>query len=262
MMTETLRRRLEQAKFLWLFLDYDGTLADFAPTPDHIVPDPELIALLDQLSQHPHTHLAIVSGRRLAHLEKLVPLPNIILAGTYGLELRMSDGRRIERVPYPSIRPALEHIRPMWEKLIGPLKGYYLEDKGWSLALHARDADELEALRVLTQACEMAEATNLPETIKFLGGHKFLEVCPRLADKGETVRYLLEQTNKKESLLVYLGDDDKDESAFCVVQEYNGIAGLVSLQEKNTQADFRLDSPRFARIWLAEILNLKIEDAE
>ena len=28
--------RLIEARRVWLFLDYDGTLAEFAPTPDHI----------------------------------------------------------------------------------------------------------------------------------------------------------------------------------------------------------------------------------
>ena len=37
---ERINERLAQAERLWLFLDYDDTLADFAPTPEHVNSDP------------------------------------------------------------------------------------------------------------------------------------------------------------------------------------------------------------------------------
>ena len=50
---------------LFLFLDYDGTLAEFAPNPDIVLPDDELIQLLTRLKANPKVDLAVVSGRRL-----------------------------------------------------------------------------------------------------------------------------------------------------------------------------------------------------
>ena len=47
--SERLNKRLVGARRLWLFLDYDGTLADFADTPEHVNPDPEVIDLLTGL---------------------------------------------------------------------------------------------------------------------------------------------------------------------------------------------------------------------
>ena len=43
---EQINERLGQAERLWLFLDYDDTLADFAPTPEHVYPDADLVALI------------------------------------------------------------------------------------------------------------------------------------------------------------------------------------------------------------------------
>ena len=69
---------MRQAGHLWLFLDYDGTLADFAATPDEIIPDEELIALIDQLAKQPDIRVTILSGRRLAHIQSLLPVSGIL----------------------------------------------------------------------------------------------------------------------------------------------------------------------------------------
>ena len=68
-----------EAQQVWLFLDYDGTLADFAPTPDYIVPHPEIIHLLERLAHKPDIRLTILSGRRLQHVRLLLPLASFAL---------------------------------------------------------------------------------------------------------------------------------------------------------------------------------------
>ena len=77
---ERLAARLAQAARLWLFLDYDGTLADFAPTPEHVNPDPEVVDLIGRLQREPGFRVAVVSGRRLSHVQELVPVPGVLLA--------------------------------------------------------------------------------------------------------------------------------------------------------------------------------------
>ncbi len=56
---------VSEAERLWLFLDYDGTLVEFARTPDIITPNPKVIDLLKRLADKNRIRLAIVSGRRL-----------------------------------------------------------------------------------------------------------------------------------------------------------------------------------------------------
>lgn len=251
-----LEARLAGVERLWLFLDYDGTLADFAPTPEHINPDPELVALLRGLADQPRFRLAIVSGRRLSHVQQLMPVPGLLLAGTYGIELQTPEGERIDRLDRGAIRPTLEALKPGWEALIAGRNGFFLEDKGWSLALHARFADEGTAQQVLAaahaMAVEAADATE-PGLFRLLGGHKFLEIGPRLADKGQTVAYLLDRYPWPGALPLYLGDDDKDEEAFGAIKMRGGVAILVSSEPRDTQADYRLESPRAARQWLGAL---------
>ena len=60
---------------LWLFLDYDGTLANFAATPAQIEPDLRITQLLERLSRDARKRLAIISGRKLDDIRALLLYP-------------------------------------------------------------------------------------------------------------------------------------------------------------------------------------------
>jgi trehalose 6-phosphate phosphatase len=253
---EQIEERLAQAERLWLFLDYDGTLADLATTPDEVTPDPEIVSLVSRLAQEARILVAVVSGRRLSHVQTLVPVPGIVLAGTYGLELQLANGQRLDRANLADVHPLLTSLKPRWEALIAGRDGFFLEDKTWALALHARFAAEGEAEQVLAAARRMAGeviAQAATGQFRILGGHKFLEIGPRLAHKGQAVAFLLQRYPLSGAMPLYLGDDDKDEEAFDVVQAQGGIAILVAAEPRDTSADFRLESPQVARQWLAAL---------
>jgi trehalose 6-phosphate phosphatase len=242
---------------LWLFLDYDGTLAEFAPTPDHIEPDPTLIHLIEHLARKEGIRVSILSGRRLAHLRRLLPVKGVILAGTYGIELLDENGQMIQRLRYEELRPVLEAIKPDWEGLIQGRDGFYLEDKGWALALHARFAEAIQAEQVIAQAMQVLKDRAPSQKFRVLGGHKFLELAPRLASKREAVAYLLERYGTDDARLLYIGDDDKDEEAFPIIHAHGGKAVKVfqpSQTAAPTTADFFLDSPSRTRAWLQGLL--------
>lgn len=247
---DSIVEQLAQAPALRLFLDYDGTLADFAPTPDHIVPDAELARLLSQLAQLPQAQVAVISGRRLGHVRALVPVPGILLAGTYGVELLWPDGSETHRVDWAVIRPVLEALQPQWSALIQGQEGFYLEDKGWAMALHARFAEDGVAEATLAAARRLAEAAVLAAPagqFRILGGHKFLEIGPALAHKGRTVEYLMQRDRWPAALPVYIGDDDKDEEAFAAIKAAGGLAIVVAGEGRISAADCRLPSPAAVR---------------
>lgn len=253
--TEYAADRLAGAAKLWLFLDYDGTLAEFAPTPDHVLPDPDLIGILAKLAAAARIQTAIVSGRRLEHIRRLIPVPGIILAGTYGVEVQSPDGETINRLDYGKIRPSLNQIKPNWERLILNREGFYLEDKGWSLAIHARYAAEIESDRILETARKAAARIMEPATFRLLGGHRFLEISPLLANKGRAVEYLLEKYPFPGALPVYAGDDDKDEEAFELIKQEGGVSILVAKEVRRSKADLQIRSTDAVREWLKTIAN-------
>src|SRR4051812_26523572 len=87
---QELDARLEQiarTPTLLIASDYDGTLAPIVEDPAKAVPVRESIVALRQLAQLPHTHVAVISGRALGELGRLIGNPELIhLVGSHGSE--------------------------------------------------------------------------------------------------------------------------------------------------------------------------------
>ncbi len=248
--------KVAQGERLWLFLDYDGTLEEFAPTPDTLLPDPQLIALLTRLAHfHDVLRVVIMSGRRFSHIQALLPVPGIMEAGTYGIEYKTWEGEQVRLLDFESERPFLDQVKAYWSKLIARRSGFYIEDKDYSLALHGRDAPDAEAREIIAEATAYARQIVEKGTFRILGGNKFIEVAPTIADKGQSVSTLLKRFPWPGANLVYIGDDDKDEAAFQVIRKNGGIPILVAAEPRPTDALYRLESPAQVRRWLTALVD-------
>jgi trehalose 6-phosphate phosphatase len=250
-----IKDRLQEANRLWLFLDYDGTLAEFAPTPDDIIVDKKLISLLDTVRKKSDHRIAIISGRRLKHIQELIPIQGILLAGAYGVEIQDFDGKIIHRFDYNSYRQKINTLKPKLENLLENQESFYLEDKGWSLAIHAKFAEESLSKKIIAQARKLAEESIEFSDFQLLGGHKFLEITPKPADKGKTIQYILREFPFINALPVYIGDDDKDEKAFITIKKNNGIPIIVAKDARETEAKLRFPTPIDVRNWLRSLVN-------
>jgi len=160
----------------------------------------------------------------------------------------------VERLERKDIRPTLDRIKPFWHELIADKQGYYLEDKSWSMALHARYAQDIEAESVMNAARDLVANSLDSDIFRILGGHKFLEVAPRLANKGLSIANILDAYPWDRATPVYIGDDDKDEEAFEVINEREGISIIVAAQQRETQAALRLWSPNEVRRLLMNLV--------
>lgn len=250
-MAEQMGKEIALGQKTWLFLDYDGTLADFTPTPDTLLPDKELIELLQRLATFPGVlRIAVLSGRRFSHIQALLPVPGILLAGNYGIEFQTWEGERVRLVDFDQQRPFLDQVKKQWAEIITHQPGFFLEDKGFSLALHGRDAPDNNARDTLAEASKIASGVLERGTFRILGGNKFLEVAPTISDKGQSLSTLLKRFAWPGARILYFGDDDKDEEAFKVVLQHDGIPIVVSRTPKQTLARYRLESPANVRAWL------------
>lgn len=248
-----LRELIRRAPLVYLFLDYDGTLADFVPNPDIVTPDDALIKLLARLAASPNLRLAIISGRRLGHVQRLVPLEGVLRGGTYGLELDIPGQGEQARTDYARVRPVVERVLLYWRELIPDAGGFYVEDKGWAAALHA------PARRSLSyQAIYEAARTILtriqpdPGLFAIYDDNLLLELAPLEANKARSVGWILNHETPAGALPVYIGDDAHDEAAFALVQAAGGWAVKVGLPAA-THADYRLENPGAVRAWLESL---------
>ena len=246
-----------QAQHLWLFLDYDGTLVDPSPTPDLLEPNYRVIDLLERLAHQSTMRLTIITGRKLPAIKTLLPVPGIFLAGTYGIELFTPSGQSIQRVDYTDIRPFLERIKPQWEHIIAGRNGFFLEDKGWTLALHALNVDSSEAEVVFATARQAINMKFPSDRFHILDDGKLLEIVPVQANKKETVFYLIQRYPLQGMQLLYIGNDDKDEDAFSAIHTYDGVAIKViqpSQSSDSTEADYIMESPQAVNHWLEKLV--------
>lgn len=250
---QSMRQYTDGAAKVRLFLDYDGTLADFTPTPDVIRPDPALHELLSRLARSEKYLTTVLSGRALQNLKELLPVKGLFLAGTYGLEIEQPDGSRSYAVEFDRVRPVIAAVLAKWQALLDGRSGFYLEDKGWALAMHARNAALPDAVEVFEAAYHEIELLSPGPAYAVERRERFLEIVPVEANKRRSVGRILAQYTPAGTLSIYMGDDLNDESAFEAVLAAGGLCVRVSPNEVDTRAQYRLTGPIQVRQLLAKM---------
>jgi trehalose-phosphatase len=226
---------------LFIFLDFDGTLAPIAQTPAKAVIPGETKILLNRLSRRTGVKVAIISGRSLKDVKRKLGLHNIIYSGNHGLEI---DGPRVEFSPLVSrgYGIALKALKNTLAKKLYPVKGIILEDKGISLSLHYRLVSDGQIPPVKKIFREAVKPYLKAGRVKLSSGKKVWELRPPLEwDKGKVVAWLFRSQKlargKNKALPVYIGDDLTDEDAFKALK-HKGISILVGSPLRSSGADF------------------------
>jgi trehalose 6-phosphate phosphatase len=228
-----------------LFLDLDGTLVEIAPRPDSVRVPAGLPALLDNLSRRREGALAVVSGRTLADIDRLLAPWRGAAAGLHGAERRRVDGT-IDRTLEDGAARALARLRPRLLRLAALMPGVFVEDKAAALALHyraapAREAALREAARALAAECGPA--------LRLLDGKMVLEFGPASATKGMAIAAFLGEAPFRGKRPVFLGDDATDEDGFAEVNRRGGLSIRIG-PPGDSAARFALPSVAAALAWL------------
>lgn len=226
-----------------LFLDVDGTLLDFAETPEQVSVPSGLPDLLRALHDFLGGALALVSGRPIATLDRLFAPLRLPAAGQHGAELRATALGEIVRTPPPS---HLAEVSAGLRRFAATHPGILVEDKNASVAVHYRRApqfrDELEAF---TRA---AIATN-NEHMEILEAVMAFDVKLRSVDKGRAVAWFMNRPPFTGRVPVFIGDDHTDEYGFAEVAERAGYAIQVGTSRPRV-TPWHIATPADLRQWL------------
>lgn len=222
-----------------LFLDFDGTLVDIAPTPDAVVVTPQLVATLRVLADQLDGALAIISGRELCVLDGFLSPLLLPAAGEHGAQMRHADGSQ-SSIPKPElfiVSRAAQRLAVLHPKLL-------VEEKEAAIALHYRQAPELESLCLET----MTEAVSRSPGTELMRGKQVFEVKPKGVNKGQAIAAFMAKPPFEGRIPLFVGDDLTDEDGFAVVQQLGGQG--LKVGDGPTQAHHRFAGPAALREWL------------
>jgi len=228
-----------------LFLDVDGTVIDFAATPDEVQIDQNLLGLLAEVRQAANGALALVSGRSIAALDRLFDPLHLPAAGVHGFERRDASGaihrQTLLDEPLASARAALKNF-------VNAHEGLLLEDKESALAVHFRCAPQLEELVRTTVA--RLPILLIPE-FELLEGDAVLEIKPASNSKATAIEAFMREAPFAGRISVFIGDDLTDYDGFAAIRRHGGMTIAVG---DRISAQWRLSDPHAVREWLRNFI--------
>ena len=226
------------------FLDVDGTLMEHVEHPQAVRIDASLLRLLDALSAACGGALALISGRSIENLDRLLAPLLLPAAGQHGTELRLPAGARRSHTPaIDKLRRAAADIA----RLAAAHDGLVFENKGMTLALHYRMAPHLQDL---AERSMRALASTLGGEFELQEGKFVFEIKPSGKDKGTAISEFMDEAPFAGRLPVFVGDDLTDEYGFDAVNAMGGHA--VKVGKGETRARWRAQDSAAVLAWLGE----------
>ncbi len=240
------------------FLDYDGTLTPIVETPDRALLTPETRRLIGELASV--CPVAVISGRDLPDVRRLVGIDSVIYSGSHGFEIMGPGGLHVENEAAGAYLPDLDETEKALRSDLRDVRGCLIERKRFSLAVHYRLVADEEVARVETAVNDaVAGHPGLRKTY----GKKVFDLQPALEwNKGEAVLFLLRELRLEDERVLpfFIGDDVTDEDAFRAIRR-RGISVVVRDEDGPTEARYALRNPEEVRRFLGMMLGIARGDA-
>lgn len=183
--------------------DYDGTLAPIANTPD--------LARMTDIAANIMTKLneivpvAIITGRSVADIEKLLPFKPAFLIGNHGIEGIQTESELKEM---KALCSSWMEILTRYLKTAENSQGIFIENKTYSLSIHYRNAVDPETSEHYLNYI----LTKLPNS-RLVKGKSVINILPMNSlDKGQALEHIIRNNGYKYGF--YIGDDVTDEDVF------------------------------------------------
>lgn len=203
--TATIDALVEHPAETVILSDFDGSLSPIVERPADAAALPAacdaLAALVERMGR-----VGIVSGRPIEFLAERLPVPGLVYAGLYGMEVMVDGERRVD----PTVLPFVDAVAAAAAAADERLAGTIVERKaGVSVTLHWRTAPH-RADEVVAVAAELAASYGLAQ----LPTRFAIELRPPVAiDKGTAVETLIDGY----AVAAFAGDDTGDLAAFAAL---------------------------------------------
>ncbi|OQA56253.1 MAG: Trehalose-phosphate phosphatase [Candidatus Omnitrophica bacterium ADurb.Bin277] len=244
---------------LLICLDYDGTLTPIVSRPSLARLSLQAKKTLAALARMPGLEVAVLSGRSLTDIEKLVGIKGLHYIGNHGLERKIGGVVDIDSYAI-RFRGFILKLTEELRRALKTIPGVMIENKTYSLSVHYRNISS----RDLPRARRIFRSvwSDFPAQIFFQirSGKKVWEVRPvyGCSDKGKAVRLLiaaLAGSGRGEMTTVYIGDDNTDEDAFSSLK--NSDISIHVGNSSRTKARFRLRSSEDVLDFLQSVKKLR-----
>jgi trehalose-phosphatase len=221
-------------------LDFDGTLAPIAATPDqaHILP-----AARDAVRRlAAGTAVCVVSGRDPSDVRARVGARGIAAyAGSHGLDMVDGAGRPFADGPterFDALLPLLDETERTLRSRFAGTEGVTVERKRLGVAVHFRLRPEAEG----EVAAAVDEVVRFAPSLRVQTGKAVVEARPAVDwTKGSAIEWLIDRLGPFTGAL-YAGDDATDEDAFRAVA--GSVLGvLVAAEPRPSAAHFMVRDP-------------------
>jgi trehalose 6-phosphate phosphatase len=222
--------------------DYDGTLAPIAATPSRAAMRARTRELFRRVSDCFPT--VVISGRVQADLAaRLGGIAVFAVIGNHGIEPWAND---------PRYRRQARQWMAVLPRAMGPVPGAWVEDKGYSVAVHYRQAADVPFARR-----RIARAISGLGDVRVVPGKRVYNLLPRDAPhKGAALERARAWLGCDSA--IYVGDDETDEDVFGLRTE----APLLTVKVGGrgaSRAAFRLRSQRMIDDLLDVLVRLRRE---
>jgi trehalose 6-phosphate synthase len=247
-LTDRLACELACEPALAVVLDFDGTLVEFAATPEAVELAPGTRALLHELAVAVPV-VAIVSGRPRAQLARFADLvPDVSWVAEHGVWSRDAAGDWTGPPVAPELAEVIDTLSPFAD-----VPGARIEPKSLSCCLHWRLVPT--ALKApLIAAAELAvdEWLESHDDFERIAGVEMLEVRRTTATKRLAVERI--RAARPRARIIAIGDDDTDEDMFA---ELRADELAIGVGRHRVRVACSLDGPPDVHDFLRWLLELR-----
>lgn len=241
--------KFQEAKNPLIILDYDGTLVPFNVDPAKAEPHPEIIDILDKLSDQ--AKVIIVSGRDCDSLQGWFKNSKVDLIGEHGMWNRRNNNWSKEIEIDTSWK---DEVISIMEDFSSKTPGSFIEHKSCSLAFHYRKTDNFLAEMRLPQLINALTVTCVKFQLELLQGNKVLEIRVIGVNKGTSIKKYID--SEYYDFIMAIGDDKTDEDMFEMLPD---SAISIKVGDAETVARYRVENIRKVKELLKHLSDIKRE---